>query len=167
MNAPERDIDCEIVQQHFFELRDGTLDSASMEHVQSHLQVCERCRRVQAWDNQFAEMLRENESPISPAQLLGDVRGRVRRRRRMRTAMSFAAAAAIIVGVALVLCRPWRDAREVRPIANRPEQPATNFATDDLAELSVLAEPPPVDSLDVLARQQSGYVSMMRRIGEE
>jgi predicted anti-sigma-YlaC factor YlaD len=167
MNDRERYIDCETVQQRLFELRDGSLDLPAMGTVQAHLAVCQRCRQAQAWDDHFAELLRQQKTTVFPARWLDDVRRRVRRHRHRMIAVHFATAAAIVLGWVLVLWQPWKVAREDRPVVKLTEQPAKAIPDDDLPELAVLAEPPPVDSLDLLARQHSGYVSVMRRLGEE
>jgi hypothetical protein len=167
MNDRERDIDCEKVQQRLFELRDGTLGPAEIERVQAHLKACERCRATQAWDARLGELLREDDSSISPAGFLSGVRGRVRRHQLRAIAIRFAAAAAILLGLGLAQWQPWKAAREDEPIAKLPEQPPASIPTDNLLELAVLAEPPPVDSFEVLDRQQRGYVTVMRRLGEE
>ena len=44
---------------------------------------------------------------------------------------------------------------------------AVNQAGERHLDVAALFEPPPVDSLDVLARQQSGYVVVLNRMGKE
>ena len=159
----ERAISCDLVQGHLFEFRDGGLDLATAEAVQGHLAACAACRATAAFDSRLTNLLRADaaEPPIT---LIAEVRSRVRRSRKWVTAASYATAAAVLVAGALGVWRPWAGTGQTIVETHHVSRPP---AADDLIEVATLFEPPPVDSLDVLARQQRGYVTVLHRLGEE
>lgn len=108
-------------------------------------------------DARLAALLRADPLPEPPARLAADVRRRVRRHRRQR-AGAVVAAAVLVVG--LVAWWEWPRTAAPGPVAGRPVPPAA----DDLADVALLFAPPPVDPLDQLARQQTGYVTAMQRM---
>lgn len=149
--------DCEHFEQQLFELRDGRVDDATREHI-AH---CPRCRETADWDRRFAGTLRGEAIP-SPATMPAIVRERMRSRRRL-SAVAYATAASVVIASVLTNWRPW-NLQQQTIVETRGTSPSR---TDDLAELPMLFEPPPVDSLDVLTRQQNGYVVALRRLGDE
>jgi hypothetical protein len=115
-------------------------------------------------DARIAEMLRADPLPEPPAGLAAGVRRRVRLRRLRRVAGVVAAAAATVLLAVLVGWRERPQPGDPAPVAVRPDTPAPVGTSDDLPEAAVLFDPPPVDPLDHLARQQTGYVAAMRQL---
>ena len=79
-------------------------------------------------------------------------------------AVAYATAAAVLVAGVLSVWRPWADSRVA--IVESHHSPSS-VPVDDMSTVATLFEPPPVDSLDVLTREQSGYVAILDRLGEE
>jgi len=157
MSESKPEVNCQSVEHEIFELRDGVIDDV----IRSHIVNCSRCRALAEWDRRFAESLR-GEASVAPSILSAQIRSRVKTRRRLSTITYVTAATVLIAGV-LSFWRPWNH--EGQTIAElRGKSPAQS---DDLAELPILFDAPPVDSLDVLGRQQNGYVVALRRMGEE
>lgn len=156
MNEPRRPTDCDMVLAQLFELRE--LDPAAAEAVKTHLAGCAGCRAAAAFDVRLSRLLGHDDVAVEPAAVVAAVGHRLRRRRRVAAAV-YATAAAVLVAGALAVWRPW--AADPQMVVESHRGPA---AGDDLA---ALFGPPPVDSLDVLARQQSGYVAVLHRMGEE
>jgi hypothetical protein len=157
MSEPKPELNCDLVERELFELRDG----GEYEAIRSHLAICSRCKALADWDRRFADSLRA-ESPDAPSSLSSIVQDRVRSRRRL-SALAYATAASVFIAGVLGIWRPWNLERQ-SVVEVRGKTP---MRSDDLAELPMLFEPPPVDSLDVLTRQQNGYVVALRRLGEE
>jgi hypothetical protein len=75
------------------------------------------------------------------------------------------AAAAVVLVTAFVA---WpQPVRGPGPVAVRPVTPPPANGADDLPEAELLFDPPPVDPLDHLARQQDGYVAAMHQMKKE
>jgi hypothetical protein len=154
--------DCELVERQLFELREASLDDAATGAVLAHLARCSNCRALVEWDRRFTETLRTHV-PETPSAIPYRIANRIRRQRRRVAAIAYAMAATVLIAGVLSIWRPWTH--EGQTIAEfRGKSPTRS---DDLAELPILFDPPPVDSLDVLARQQNGYVVALRRLGEE
>jgi anti-sigma factor (TIGR02949 family) len=154
--------ECQTIQEQLFELRDGDLDAAAAEAARAHLTACARCRAAAAFDTRLEGLLRSESVPPAPTGLAAEIKTRLRRRRRA-SAIAYATAAALIVAGAIVLWWPWNGSQV--QIVESNHTVATPPA--DEVDVAVLFEPPPVDSLDVLNRQQTGYVTALRRMGEE
>jgi ferric-dicitrate binding protein FerR (iron transport regulator) len=161
MNEPKPTNECETIAGLLFELRDGSLDAATEAAVRAHLTRCAACRAAFDFDSRLANRLRADNAP-SPSDLATRVRGRLRRQRRI-AAIAYATAAAVLVAGVLGIWRPWARSEVAIVESNRP---APTPPAGDI-DVAALFEPPPVDSLDVLNRQQSGYVVALRRLGEE
>jgi anti-sigma factor RsiW len=159
MTDGTRSIECDEVELLLLELRDGELDTPTAEAVQSHLAECARCQRTQAWDAKLPRILCNEALPAPPVGLVAEVRRRVRRRRRWL--MPLATAASLAVCATLAAWQPWVVNNEIQVVVHAPA------ASDDFAEFAMLFEPPPVDSFEVLGRQQSGYVAVLKRIDKE
>jgi hypothetical protein len=152
---------CDEVLLLLGEFRDGALGAAATESVRAHLGVCARCRDARAWDTRLHSRVRDEAMPAPPANLAAAVWRRVRRRRqRLRAAL--VGAAAVLVGVGLV-ARQWPTEPQISP----PRVVETPRVGGDLPEALVLFQPPPVDPLDVLSRQQSGYVAVLQTLGRQ
>src|SRR5262249_18441002 len=123
---------------------------------------CARCRAAAAFDIRMASLIRSESAPQISSGLAAEVKTRLRRRHRV-SAIAYATAAAVLITGALVLWRPW-GGRQVQ--IGESNHTVTTPPADDV-NVAVLFEPPPVDSLDVLNRQQTGYVTALRRMGEE
>jgi len=156
------ELNCELVEQQLFELREGSLDDATVDTIQAHLASCSNCRALLEWDRRFAETL-QSHIPEAPAAMPDHVGRRIRSRHRRIAAIAYATAATVLIAGVLSIWRPW--SHEGQTIAELRGKSPTR--SDDLAELPMLFDPPPVDSLDVLTRQQNGYVVALRRLGEE
>ena len=154
--------ECDAIQEQLFELRGGELEAAAAELVRAHLVGCARCRTAAAFDTRLSGLLRSERVPTVSAGLAAAVKTRLRRRRRV-SAIAYATAAALLIAGALVLWRPWGGSQ--MQIVESNHALATPPADD--VDVAVLFEPPPVDSLEVLRRQQTGYVTALRRMGEE
>ena len=103
------------------------------------------------WDRQLAAAVAADSMPTTPAGLALRVRHRLRRRRLfVRAAAGMSVAAVLIVGVLAWQFRP------------QPEQ----FA-HDMPEPVVMRSGPPVDKLDVLARQQAAYLAVLNEMEKE
>jgi ferric-dicitrate binding protein FerR (iron transport regulator) len=161
MNQPNPADECDTIAGQLFELRDGSLDAATEAAVRAHLARCAACRAAFEFDARLVNRLRADNAP-SPSGLATRVRGRLRRRRRIAV-IAYATAAAVLVAGVLGIWRPWA-ADEVAVVESH--RPAPTPPADDI-DVAALFEPPPVDSLDVLNRQQSGYVVVLNRMGKE
>jgi len=161
MNEAKPANECATIAEQLFELRDGSLDAATESAVRAHLARCAACRAAFAFDSRLAVVARTDDAP-SPAGVMTEVRRRLRRRRRI-AALAYTTTAAILVAGVLGMWRPWAAEQRVVVESNRP---APARPVDDV-DVATLFEPPPVDSLDVLNRQQTGYVVALRRLGEE
>ena len=157
MNHQKREVKCELVERELFESRDGGVD----EDIRSHLANCSHCRALADWDRQFAETLGAEILTV-PSTVSTRVRDRLHSRRRLTT-FAYAMATSVFIAGVLGIWRPWNfEQQSIVEVRGK-----SLARTDDLAELPMLFEPPPVDSLDVLTRQQNGYVVALRRLGEE
>jgi hypothetical protein len=106
-----------------------------------------------AWDEWLTRALQSAPAAPVPPTLAGRVRRRLWRRRTVR----YGAAAAFLIAAGLFWAGWGR-------LPNRPEpQPAVA----DLPGSDVLFAAPPVDGLDVLARQQSAYLDALGRAVEQ
>lgn len=161
MNQPNPADDCDTIAQQLFELRDESVDAVTEVAIRAHLARCAACRAAFEFDTRLADRLRADSAP-SPSGLATTVRGRLRRRRRI-AAIAYATAATVVVAGVLGIWRPWAGNEVAIVESNRP---APTPPADDV-DVAALFEPPPVDSLDVLARQQSGYVVVLNRMGKE
>lgn len=156
-------IRCEAVQSLLMEGHAGSLLPAAKIVVDEHLAQCGTCRTLADFDARFTTNLR-SESSLSPsASLARSVRGKISQRRRRLWVSGFASAAMVSVAVALIAIQPSRELS----VAEVPRTGPAPVAVDDLRELAGLFQPPPVDSLDVLSRQQNGYVVALNRMGKE
>jgi anti-sigma factor (TIGR02949 family) len=153
--------ECQAIQEQLFELGDGDLDAAAADAVRAHLAGCARCRAAATFDARVAGLLRSESVPPAPAALVAEIKTRLRRRRRV-SAMAYATAAAVLIAGALGLWRPWATRVQIVESTHTVAIPPA----DDV-DVAVLFEPPPVDALDVLNRQQTGYVTALHRMGEE
>lgn len=154
--------ECHEIQEQLFELRDGDLDPVTAETVRAHLAVCARCRDAEAFDTRLAGLLRSEGTPAVSAGLAAEIKTRLRRHGRV-SAIAYATAAAVLIAGALALWWPGGGSQVQIVESNHT---VTTPRADDF-DVAVLFEPPPVDSLDVLSRQQTGYVTALRRMGEE
>lgn len=101
------------------------------------------------WDERLTRLLRE-DAPAAPPNLFARVRRRLWRRWTVRAGM----AAALLLALGAVTF--WR------PRAPGPERVDTPPpAVADLPGSNVLFAGPPVDSFDVLARQQEAYLTAL------
>jgi Putative zinc-finger len=163
MNGREPVVGCEEVERLLFELRDGVLEGVAAESVRSHLAGCPSCRGAQAWDVRLHDLLHDEVLPEPPPGLAAAVSRRVRRRRRIRAALVGAAAALLLAGAGVA----WRLRTEPGAAVVDAKTTSAPGNGDDLPESLVLFQPPPVDSLDVLSRQHSGYVAVLQTLGKE
>ena len=162
MKDSGRQMDCLDMQELLFELRGGEFDAATADAVRAHVADCTRCRAVATFDRRLTDLLRIGAAE-PPVGLTARVKGRLHRRRRRVAAVAFASAAAILVAGVLSVWRPgsdpaWRSWNRITTASAPP---------DDIADLAALFGAAAVDSLDVLAREQSGYVAMLNRLGKE
>src|SRR5687767_1284890 len=114
-------------------------------------------------DARIGELLRADPLPEPPAGLAAGVRRRVRLRRLRRVAGVAVATAAVL----LVALFGWRERPrpgDPAPVVARPDTPPPVGTSDDFPEAALLFDPPPVDPLDQLTRQQTGYVAAMRQL---
>jgi hypothetical protein len=114
-----------------------------------------------ATDERLRRALRALPTPATPPGLQAHVQSRLRNRQVARGA----AIAGIPAGVlmALFLWQPWRGEAVVpvpQPVAESPRE----IPADDLA---VLFAPPPVDSLDLLARRDAVSIAAISRMEGE
>ena len=162
MISPEPIGECEAMQRLLFELRDNSADPATMESLRVHLAVCPNCRAAQSWDARFQEVLHSEVLPEPSPRLAAAIGTRLRARRRRRNAGLIGIAASLLIASGLVA---WLTEPE-RPVLVNVKKPLSPLVADDIAVLP-LFQPPPVDSFDVLARQQNGYVAALRMMGKE
>lgn len=120
-------------------------------------------REEQAWDERFSASLRSLPLPAMPRDLACRVRQRLRRRRQ-RAVAGLLAAATVLLGV--VLWQRWPAAPQ-KPVALGPETPPTVAGANDLPESALLFSAPPVDSLEVLDRQQAALLVVLRQLDKE
>jgi hypothetical protein len=107
-----------------------------------------------ATDERLSALVRRATLPPVPPHLGERVRRRVRQRQRQWRLAVGTTCAAAAAAVALVLFRP------------SPADPVA--LVDGLSEARALvAAPPPVDRLAVLARQQDAYLAALEQLQEE
>jgi hypothetical protein len=100
--------------------------------------------------------------PPVPVSLKWRVRGMLRRRRVLRRlAVGTAAAVLLAAGVLAWHLLSGPSAGPV-PVAPRGSSPAA--WVEELEESAVLVAAPPVDGLDVLARQQAAFVTLLQQL---
>ncbi|HXG10017.1 MAG TPA: zf-HC2 domain-containing protein [Gemmataceae bacterium] len=164
MNSFEPTSPCERASRQLPDLRDGLLDAVQAEALRAHLEACPYCREDQAWDDRLRDLLHELPLPAPRGRFGEQVRRRLRRRWWWRAGGSVAAAALLAVG--LVSWQNW-PRRPQEPVADHPGNPPVARRGDELPDSAVLFAAPPVDSLDLLARQQAGYVAVLEQLGKE
>jgi anti-sigma factor RsiW len=162
MNSSEPSLTCEQTSWQLFDLRDGCLSAEETAALMAHLEACPGCREERAWDDRLRGLLRE--LPLPRTSLGEAVRRRVRQRRRWRVGAGAAAAALLAAG--LVAWQTW-PRTPPESVAVRPNPPPPPRAANDLPESPVLFAAPPVDSLDLLARQQAVTVAALRQLEKE
>jgi hypothetical protein len=165
MNSFEPSSPCDRTSRQLFDLRDGFLDAAEAEALRSHLEACPRCREDDAWDDRLRRLLRESSLPTPRGRLGEQVRHHLRWRRRLWCTGAGAAAAALLA-VGFAAWQNWPRAPRESVIV-RPEVSPAARGVNDLPESAVLFAGPPVDSLDLLARQQDGYVAVLQQLDKE
>jgi hypothetical protein len=131
------------------------LDPVDEAGLRAHLTACPYCRNEVDWDERLTRQLRAAPSPPVPPGIASRVRRRLWRRHIVRAG----AAAAVFLAAGLLWSR-WPRL----PDTERAEDPP---AVADLPGSSVLFAGPPVDGLDVLARQQSAYLSALGQAEEK
>lgn len=163
MDYSEFSLNCDWAAQQLAELREDRLDAAQAAALRYHLDSCAQCSADATWDEHFAEMLRA-ANPVEPqSKALERVRRRLRRRIVWRSAMSVAAAALLAAGLLV-----WRtETQFARNNRLHPNSSTAVVAANDLPESPVLFAAPPVDSLDLLARQQAGVVAVIQELDQE
>jgi ferric-dicitrate binding protein FerR (iron transport regulator) len=164
MNSLEPGSACEEASQQLFDLRDGLLNAAEAEALRAHLKDCPRCREDQVWDDRLRDLLHNVPLP-TPRDGLGEqVQRRLRQRRWWRAGVGVAAAALLAAG--LVTWQNWPRVLQ-EPVAVRPGNLPATPGVNDLSESAALFAAPPIDSLDLLARQQAGYVAVLQQLEKE
>jgi hypothetical protein len=131
------------------------LDPVDEASLRAHLTACPLCRQEAAWDERLSRRLRAAPAPPVPSGIASLVRRRLWRRRLMRVG----AAAAVFLAAGLLWSR-WPRLPDPELVENPP-------AVADIPGSSVLFAAPPVDGLDVLARQQSAYLSALGQAEEK
>jgi Putative zinc-finger len=163
MNSPESDHSCERASRQLFDLRDGSLDGEETAALRAHLETCPRCREDLAWDDRLRDLIRD--LPLPRASLGEQVRRRIRRRRLWQAGAGVAAAALLAAG--FVAWQNWPRASQESVVIRPDIPPRPAGGTNELPESPILFAAPPVDSLDLLSRQQAGYVTVLRQLEKE
>jgi hypothetical protein len=163
MNSSDRS-PCEWASQQISELRDQGLDAAAAAILFDHLSECVRCREEADWDNRLGTVLCRMPLPAPSSALRQKVQRCLYWRRLRRVA--FGAATAAMVGGVIVASQ--FGARLPRTSFFAPTgAPLESAAGNDLIESRMLFAAPPVDRLELLARQEAGFVAVLREALEE
>lgn len=149
---------CDWASWQLCELRAGCLDATAAEALRSHLESCLRCREEQAWDDRLCNLLRDLPLPSPRGGIVEKVGHRLRRRREWRAGA--AAAAVLLAGI--FSWQLW--SMKIRDSATLHSKSLPAADVNDLPGSPVLFAAPPVESLDLLARQQAGYVAVLRQL---
>jgi len=153
--------DCEWVALQLSELRDGSLAPSQEAVLRSHLASCASCREEAACEDHLAALLHAAPLPTSHSVSAEAVWQRVQRRRWLRNSTAVAAAGLLLAAILV-----WQHGH---PSFQAPggSEPARQLVADgpgDVLEAPVLFAAPPVDSLELIARQQAGLMSVLHEM---
>ena len=114
-----------------------------------------------AVDERLSHALQSLPAPETPAGMEARVNERIWQ--RGRTQLAGAAAGVALLFLAVVFAGPWgRKDMPIEPLPLPVAQTPREIPADDLA---VLFAPPPVDSLDELARRDAVSIAALNRMG--
>src|SRR5262245_17776117 len=160
MSPAEPAPDCAWALETILEGHDRPAGEGAARRLRAHLAACPGCRRTEAAERRLARLLAGAELPPAPADFPHRVKALVRRRRRLRRlSLAGGTAALVAAGVLVaVLCRGSGPDRRA------PDAPSAAVGAE---EDRFLASAPPVDPLEVLARQQQAYLTALEELQEE
>lgn len=163
MNSFDPMSDCEWASGQLFDLREDALGAAETQALRAHLETCPHCRRDVVFDDRLRALFQRSNPLTPPNGFEQRVWHRLRRRQVVRSVAGVTSAALVAAG--LMFWQGWLGAPA--PPVSVGDPPPGSVAAGDLPESPVLFAAPPVDSLDLLARQQAGFVSVLQELEQE